>query len=183
MGSLLLTSKIVKFVTLNNNNVRFTNTFEALKEDFTDFLRNDALNMRKEGYCITYLMLADKTLIGYFTLSSYSIDLRSSGVKEIRQSRGVQKIPSILLGQIAIHKEFVHKGLGKTLLLFAIETIKELMKKVGIRFIIVNAYDMKSQDWWEKKEFRLFPGKINKTREKPFLYFDLKKAEEQINIY
>jgi len=63
-----LTSKIVKFVTLNNNNVGFINTFEALKEDFTDFLRNDALNMRKEGYCITYLMLADKTLIGYFTL-------------------------------------------------------------------------------------------------------------------
>ncbi|GCC11271.1 hypothetical protein IPdc08_01322 [archaeon] len=180
-----MTSKIVKFVTLNNNNVEFANTFEALKEDFTNFLRNDALDMRKGGYCITYLMLADKTLIGYFTLSAYSIDLKSSGVKEIKQFRGVQKIPSILLGQIAIHKEFVNKGLGKTLLQFAIGTIKELRKKIGIRFIVVNSYDRESRNWWEKREFQLLPGKINRTRGKPFLYFDLKKVEEQeqVNSY
>ncbi len=178
-----MTSKIVKFVTLNNNNFGFTNTFEALKGDFTDFLRNDALDMKKEGYCITYLMLADKTLIGYFTLSASSIDLKSSGVKEIEQFRGVKKIPSILLGQIAIHKEFVHKGLGKTLLQSAIGTIQELRKEIGIRFIIVNSYDTESQNWWEKRKFQLLPGKINKTREKSFLYFDLKKAEEQINSY
>jgi len=69
------------------------------------------------------------------------------------------------------------------LLQSAIGTIKELMKKVGIRFIIVNAYDKKSRNWWEKRDFQLLPSKKNGKREKPFLYFDLKKAEEQVNNY
>ena len=176
-----MTSKVVKFVTLDCDNIELANTFEAIIKDFTNFLRNGAFNMRKNCYCITHLMLADKILIGYFTLSAYSIDLKSSGVKEIEQFRGVQKIPSILLGKIAISKEFMNKGLGKTLLQYAFGKIQELRKDIGIRFIVVNAYDTDSQNWWEKREFKLFPGNINKTREKPFLYFDLKKIEEQIN--
>lgn len=108
-----------------------------------DFLQRIARQHQRKGVSQTYVLLDEDLawarILGYFALTaceSSSADLPS----EI--ARGLpQKIPAVLLGRLAVDRQFHGKGFGKTLLVEAIHVVAEIVPKIGISGLFVDAKD------------------------------------------
>jgi len=154
-------------------------SFESSIEDLTNFFKNEAKFVEDEKYCKTHLLLKKNQIIGFFTLSAFSID-KESGIPDLKKIKGIDKFPCVMIGRLSTSKEKEGMGYGSLLLSLILGMTFEIEEQIGIRFLITNAQNKEAQKWWEKKEFKIIPKKKYSDREKPFLFFDLKKAKEQM---
>jgi hypothetical protein len=104
---------------------------------------NEALNryltiqagqdMRKK-LSVCFVLNDDYTrdLIGYYTLSSYSInaDAIPNSLK-VKAPRNYSKLPATLLGRLAIDLKFQGKGLGEFVLMNALERAFDASTKIA----------------------------------------------------
>lgn len=93
---------------------------------------------------------------GYYCLSSHAI-VRDEAPTELSKSQP-DPIPVVLLGRLAVDKEFAGIGLGASLLRHATLRAIEAAETVGIRAILVHAIDESAAMFYEKFGFTRFPG-------------------------
>ena len=127
---------------LSDFNAHYLNNFSCHIQDLEDFLKEDALVQQKEGVNITYLWLsnADKTILSYVTICTDSINLHGEKREEMHQiGIGYKSLPAIKIARMAVHKNFVRRGIGSRMIAFAINIGIEISNQVGCRFLTLEA--------------------------------------------
>jgi len=109
----------------------------------------------------TVFVLPDENMIikGYYTLSNGSID-RDNVPESIlkRLPTAYSKVPTTLLGRLAVDRNFIKQGLGELLLLDALKRSYVVSKmSIGSIAVIVDPLDEEAKSFYRKYQFIEIP--------------------------
>ena len=125
--------------------------------DLNDFIKNDALNEKYEGWNKTYVAVSagTKDVLGFFTISNDSFQVKPD-VKSSKHKPYFQ-VPATKIGRLAVDKRYQQKGLGKFLVRYAIGfVVDQICRHTGCRYITLDAYPYRV-GWYLKN----FPFRVN----------------------
>lgn len=108
------------------------------------FLQRTARQHQKKGVSQTFVLIDDELawptrILGYFALTACESPTEDLPTE---LARGLpQKIPAVLLGRLAVDRQFQGHGFGATLLVEAIRVVAQIIPKIGICGLFVDAKD------------------------------------------
>lgn len=110
----------------------------------------------------TCFILADQVsdkIKGYYTLSGNSIPnkLIPASVRE-KLPKSYVSIPVILLGRLAVDKNYQGQGIGKILLIDSLKRCYKTSASIGAFAVIVDPLDMDAETFYEKYGFIKLPS-------------------------
>jgi GNAT superfamily N-acetyltransferase len=116
--------------------------FDCGSEAINTFLRTTARQHQDRGISRTFVLVDPDSesrtrILGFFTLSAcegVSADLPSPLAKRFPRS-----LPAVLLGRLAVDREFQGRGFGGALLIEAICRVAALSTQIGIAGLFVDA--------------------------------------------
>ena len=113
---------------------------------------------RKLSACFVLVDNETGKISGYYTLSSCSIsnDLIPETFKK-KLPKSYLSIPTVLLGRLAIDKDFQGKGVGKLLLIDSLKRCYETSKSIEKSAVIVDPLDKQAEKFYEKYGFINLP--------------------------
>ena len=113
---------------------------------------------RKLSACFVFIDKKTNKIAGYYTLSSNSITnelIPESFRKKLPPA--YKSVPVILLGRLAIDKNFQGKGLGKLLLIDALKRCLSISNLIGAFAIVVDPLDEEALTFYQKYGFIRLP--------------------------
>lgn len=136
-------------------------SFTCDNAEFADYLRTRARRDRDAGVAATYVLVdaaAPATVLGYYTLSSFSVRLDSLPEDYRKRARlpRYPEVPAILIGRLA--RASGHKGLGQQLLLSALRRAAVMSGEVAAHAVIVDAIDAAAVQFYARYGFVTTPG-------------------------
>lgn len=102
-----------------------------------------------------------KKVIGYYTLSSLSIELNQLPEKLSRKLPKHQ-VPAALIGRLAVSQTAQGKGVGKMLLADAIKRTLAVSNEIAIYAIVVDAISSDARRFYEQFGFNRLSNDINR---------------------
>lgn len=165
-------------------------SFSCGDEDMDEFFYNDALTYTRfrmgKSYCFR-LIENPKIIVAFFTVSNDSIrifDLGSSKKnrmwKEIsNREKRLSRYPGILIGRLAISKNYANQGFGSDVVRFVKEWFVDNDNKSGCRLAIVDAKNSKNViSFYEKNGFKcLFNTEADEYK---YMYMHEKETETEV---
>lgn len=127
--------KVVGISEVSQNKI---DSFSCGNIELDRFLRKNALINDLNGYGKTFLLENNAEIIGFFTLSSFSIKFDEYPNVE-GEKLPKYPIPCIKIARLAVNKKYQKQGYGKQLLKQAFLKILSVSDTVGIRLIVVDA--------------------------------------------
>jgi GNAT superfamily N-acetyltransferase len=120
------------------------------------YLQRYALANQGAGAAQTYAALLDGAVIGYYSLSTASVEYDQA---PDRAKKGLARhpIPVILIARLAVDHTWQGKGLGAALLLDALRRISSAADIVGIRAVLVHAKDESAKRFYQHFDFDASP--------------------------
>ena len=115
--------------------------FRTYEQELEDFLKNDALQNQQLHLSVTFLWFYEKRLVGYITLLNDTIKLERK-LRKLFISKGVhyKSLPALKIGRLCVHDDFLRRGIGRLMIIFAIDQAKDIAKnQAGCRFITLDA--------------------------------------------
>lgn len=109
----------------------------------------------------TCFVLADTSLIviGYYTLSAYSIPLADlPDVQRLKLPPSNTNLLVVLMGRLAVDSKFAGNGYGALLLLDALNRSFQASKNLGALAVVVDPIDEKAISFYKKYGFTLLPS-------------------------
>jgi len=128
--------------------------FDCGKAPLNDFLQKYARQNQKQGISQTYVAVQPNTdkVDGYYTISSGAVEF-ASVPDDVRKGLPRYPVPVAHLGRLAVDKTVTGKGLGRLLLLDAMERIVRAADSIGIHAIEVWAKDDEAKSFYVKYGF------------------------------
>lgn len=118
-------------------------------EDMDDFFRNDAIayNQFRMGNSYCFQLDDDKQkIVACLTVSNDSLriyDLPNSRKNAMwsitNREKMLSRFPGVLIGRLAVSKDYVHQGIGSQVLNFIKYWFSDSREKSACRFLIVDA--------------------------------------------
>ncbi len=102
-----------------------------------------------------------KKVIGYYTLSSLSIELNQLPEKLSRKLPKHQ-VPAALIGRLAVSQIAQGKGVGRMLLADAIKRTLAISDEIAIYAIVVDAISSDTRRFYERFGFNRLSDEINR---------------------
>jgi GNAT superfamily N-acetyltransferase len=130
--------------------------FDCGNTDLTDWLILHARHATRQG-TRTYLLVEDRTdrVAGYFAIAPHLLERDEMPT---RLGRGApRQIPAILLAKLALHRTHHGQGLGRELLIRALDTILIAARAVGGKIVIVHAIDDDAARFYQHHDFHPLP--------------------------
>jgi GNAT superfamily N-acetyltransferase len=113
---------------------------------------------RKLSTCFVLVDKETEKISGYYTLSSSNISQNLiPDLFKKKLPKSYLSIPTILLGRLAIDKEFQGRGLGKILLIDALKRCCDTSESIGTYAVIVDPLDKEAEKFYEKYGFIKLP--------------------------
>ncbi|MBI2103306.1 GNAT family N-acetyltransferase [Candidatus Woesearchaeota archaeon] len=115
------------------------NNFKSSEQELINFLVEDALENQKLKLSITFLWFYLGEIVSYITLLSDRITLDGE-LQQFFKGKDIlyRSLPALKIGRLCVDEKFQKRGLGRLMIIFAIEKAKEIaMDKAGCRFITV----------------------------------------------
>ena len=109
--------------------------------------------------CYVLVNSDNKLVIGYYTLSAYSIrreDFPENIAKKLPPA--YQSLPTALMGRLAIDKEFQGQGYGQLILVDALNRCVDISHSIGTLAVVVDPIDKSAEDFYRRYGFILLPG-------------------------
>ena len=94
------------------------------------------------------------SIVGYYTLSTLSIEL-SQLPQALARKLPRHPVPAALLGRLAVNQTAQGHGVGKILLVDAINRTLAVSDEIAIYAMVVNAIDERAQHFYEQFGFSL----------------------------
>ena len=150
------------------------NFYCSKDNDIEDFLKKKAILFEKLGKSRTFLVVDESfEIVGYFSLALSILDIPEilsnrkrknlDGLSAKRNGELVEKIPSILIGQLAKNDLYSEKFSGNGLLEVCLSKILEGQKILGGRIIMVECKKKPELiNFYEQADFTLTTKEINK---------------------
>jgi GNAT superfamily N-acetyltransferase len=133
-----------------------TDAFNCGSAPLNAYLQRFALTNQSAGGAQTYVAVIDERVIGYYSLSTASVEYEAATE---RMQRGLARhpIPVLLIARLAIDREWQGKGLGAALLADALRRVAAAADIVGIRAVLVHAKDDTARSFYEHFDFAPSP--------------------------
>lgn len=111
---------------------------------------------RDRGLTRPFLLIDTSTAVvaGFYTLSSCVIDISSLPEEYQKKTRAYPAVPAILLGRLAIDRQYQGQQLGQVLLMDALRRCQEATQQVGAWAVVVDAKDDSARGFYEHYDFR-----------------------------
>ena len=132
--------------------------------------------------CYAYKILYKSLIVGYYMITLRDVALTDCPGDESDYSVGEfgDHVPSLYINYIAIDKRFQKKGIGtKTLEKIIIET-RQLVDRLPIRFITINAVPEKV-DWYKKIGFKEMGSNIDGVNR--YMFIDIIRDKQKLVDY
>jgi GNAT superfamily N-acetyltransferase len=128
--------------------------FDCGKPPLNDWLRYKA--QKSEGRSARcYVLCLRNSIIGYYCISAGAAQ-HSGAPRKLRQNMP-NPIPIVILGRLAVDRNFQGKGLGRGFLKDALIRITRASELVGARAILVHAVDQGAVPFYARYGFKTFP--------------------------
>jgi GNAT superfamily N-acetyltransferase len=125
--------------------------FDCGEPSLDDWLRRRALQNEESGASRTYVVFAGRQVIGYYALAVGAVaHAEASG--RVRRNMP-DPVPVVIIGRLAVHKEFQGKKIGPALLRDAVLRTLQAAKIAGIRAILVHAISERARRFYEECGF------------------------------
>lgn len=122
-------------------------SFDCGVEALNLYLQRVANQDQKRSLTKVYVLVDGKRIIGYYTISAHSV-VRDN-LPDTAKLASYKDIPFLLLGRLAVDKEFQGQGFGDTLIFHAFKATLSAAEKIGILGMIVDAKDEKAASYYE----------------------------------
>lgn len=123
------------------------------------YLQTQASQDMKKNLTAVYVLTTDgKTIVGYYTLSAYSVRLDQIPDALARKLTRMPEVPATLLGRLARSSEFQGQGIGEILLTDALKRSLANSKHVASWTVIVDAKDSNAAAFYKKYGFVDIPA-------------------------
>jgi predicted GNAT family N-acyltransferase len=128
------------------------------------YLKNQAGQDIKKNVSVTYALTVINAadIIGYYTLSSISIDISELSDEYMKKLPKYPMLPGILIGRLAIDSNHQGKKIGGHLLIDALKRSLLISDQIGINAVIVDAKDDNAVKFYKHYEFIEFPSNNRK---------------------
>jgi len=126
----------MRFETLNTKGHDRKN-FDCGVEALNQYLQKYANQDQKRGLTKIYVLLEGNTIVGYYSISAHSV-MRDNLPGDIKIA-GYGEVPFLLLGRLAVDKQYQRQGYGDALIFHAFKMTMETAEKIGILGMIVDA--------------------------------------------
>lgn len=145
-----------------------SNFFCKKDQDVQNFLHKNAIRFEDADKSRTYLIVDEAELsnqrlviLGYFSLELKSIDLAEEISKSKRReldgiSKDAKSLNVYLIGQLAKNDLYIDKITGSEIIDYAIPLIKDCMKKIGGRVVLVECKNKKKLlEFYHRHNFKV----------------------------
>ena len=130
--------------------------FESGAEPLDRYFRTQAgQDARKNMAAPFVLLLPDRSIAGYYTLSSTSVLLGDLPEQTARKLPKYPLVPATLLGRLAVDRRQQGKGYGRFLLADAL--YRAVRSEIASFAVIVDAKDDNARQFYERESFLPFP--------------------------
>jgi GNAT superfamily N-acetyltransferase len=128
--------------------------FSCGKGSLDNFLRALVSQYEKRRLGRTYVAVrsGEKKVLGYFTLASASVVFENLPPK-VKKKLPCHPVPVVLLARLAVDQGAQGQGLGRLLLVDALERCLQLLHELGIHAVEVTALDEPAKTFYEKYGF------------------------------
>jgi ribosomal protein S18 acetylase RimI-like enzyme len=144
------------------------------------YLKTHAAQDAQKKVAAVFVLAEGRTVIGYYTLSSYTIDAGELADELTKRLPSYRKLPAILIGRLARDRKYARQGFGELLLVDALRRSFQNTSSVGAAVVVVEAENEKARTFYLSYGFISFPDHQNKlflpmaTVERLFLERDRK---------
>lgn len=151
--------------------------FDCGDDDLNGFIRDDALRLQEQHIVRAYVLFYDDRLVGYVALMADAIKLQTPERKRLRlRSRDHPWVPAVKVARLAVAGEFQRKGLGITLMRFAVAMAYAAGDSVGCRLLTLDAYPA-AVDFYRRLGFAFNKAPDYRERAHPSMRLDLYAPE------
>jgi GNAT superfamily N-acetyltransferase len=132
--------------------------FHSSEESLDHWLRERSIDNMQTGASRTYVICPSGShqVIGYYAVCMGQI-LNQEAIGSMRRNMPRQ-IPAVVLGRLAIDRNWQGKGLGGALLRDAVERAARASKEISARLIIVHAISPDAESFYQHHGFVRLPS-------------------------
>jgi GNAT superfamily N-acetyltransferase len=131
------------------------NAFASGEPALDDWLRRFAGQNRRRDTAATWVVATPEgQVVAYASLAMTAID-RSAAPRAVAKQAS-DPVPALLLGRLAVDKNFAGLGVGTALVAHVLATAVELNEKAACRAVVVTALHARARSWWERLGFYPF---------------------------
>jgi GNAT superfamily N-acetyltransferase len=102
---------------------------------------------------------APKTILGYYTLSAFGIDLGSLPTEVSRKLPAYPIVPATLLGRLAVDQRYGKQGIGEFLLMDALHRAYVQSAQIAAVAVVVDAADAPAARFYRHFDFITLPDR------------------------
>ena len=128
---------------LESRHLGIIKSFETDCKELKDFLIEDAFINQQIAISKTYLWFYNPTndFVGYITLLTDAIRVHGTNLGKRFIDMGIQyrTLPAIKIGRMCVDKKYSGRGIGTNMIYFSMKNLVELEKRIGCRFIVLDA--------------------------------------------
>lgn len=126
--------------------------FDCGVEPLNHFIRKQASQIIKRDETVIYVAHDGETIAGFYTLSACEI-VQADDPTFLKKQSPHNPIPCVLLGRLAVDKNYRGIGLGGDLLMSALKQSKLLSSMMGLAFVVVDSKDDTAKAFYEHYGF------------------------------
>jgi GNAT superfamily N-acetyltransferase len=93
-------------------------------------------------------------IIGYYTLSAFTIEATELPAELIKRLPRYEHLPAVLIGRLAVDRDFAGQGFGTLLLMDALHRSLEQSQHLGAMAVVVDAKDDQARSFYERRDFK-----------------------------
>ena len=133
-------------------------TFDCGRDSLNQWFRRHAWHNQQAGVSRTSFVCDPVTgaIVGYVSLCTGQI--QRGFLPKARQRNQPDPLPIILLGQLAIDRQYQGRGYARSLLWFALTTALRLSKEVGCFGVLTHSLDDGLRRFYQRFGFEELPG-------------------------
>jgi GNAT superfamily N-acetyltransferase len=125
--------------------------FECEEPALDEWLRRRALQNEESGASRTYVVCSGRQVVGYYALAVGAVaHLEAPG--RVRRNMP-DPVPVMIIGRLAVHKDFQGKKIGPALLRDAVLRTLQAAEIAGVRAILVHAISDRARQFYERWGF------------------------------
>ncbi|MDR1948426.1 MAG: GNAT family N-acetyltransferase [Spirochaetaceae bacterium] len=108
----------------------------------------------KRGLCAVHILAEGTTIIGFYTLSAFTLQLQSLPPAIAKKYPANMLLPCWLIGRLAVDIKFQKQKFGQILLADALHNVVLLAEKAGGYCVVVDAKNERVKPFYEKYGFK-----------------------------
>ncbi len=126
-------------------------TFDCGDVALNLYLQQFANQDQNRGLSRVYVLAEQRRIVGYYSISAYSV--ATDELADQVKIDAYRELPFLLLGRLAVDRNFQGQGLGDALIIHAFQTTVAAAEKIGIFGMIVDAKDERAAGFYERFGF------------------------------